>query len=153
LERRRIDVIRRLGGVCPRLEDVRDRSAAELFAQHRLQLRLEAADVVRQLDDGLEEAVVEGPDFDGVMRAVAFGGGVSESGHADDHAWPLVRSIANVFCREITFGSLVQPAREAQQAPDSWFQASSVALVAATPAARGRRASTGQRDSSEAALA
>jgi hypothetical protein len=43
-----------------------------------LQLRLQAADVVRELDDRLEEAVVERPDLDGVVRAVALGGGVSE---------------------------------------------------------------------------
>ena len=62
------------------------RAAAQVLAQSRFQLRLQAADRLRQLDDRLEKAVVERADLDGVVGAVTLGGGVSETGHADDHA-------------------------------------------------------------------
>ncbi len=75
-----------LGAVGAHLEDIGDRAAAEAFAEDGFELGLQAADIVGELDDGLEEAVVERADFDGVVGAVAFGGGVAETGHADNHA-------------------------------------------------------------------
>src|SRR5207249_3358872 len=56
------------------------------LAQRRFDLRLQARDVLRQLDDRLEESVVERTNLNGVVRAAALDGGVSKTCHADDHA-------------------------------------------------------------------
>src|SRR5947208_15882821 len=93
VQRLGIDLVGRLGGVRAHLEDERHRAAPELLAQEHLQLRLQAADGFRQLDDRLEVAVVERADFDGVVRAVFLGYGVTKSGHAYDHSASILRSV------------------------------------------------------------
>src|SRR6476661_3767524 len=59
LERLRINVIGGFSAVGAKLQDKSDRPAPEPFAEDAFQLRLQSADGVRQLYDGLEEAVVQ----------------------------------------------------------------------------------------------
>src|SRR5688572_31957470 len=50
LFRSRVDVVRGVGRVRAHLQDVRDRSATQRFAEHHFQLGLQAGDVLGELD-------------------------------------------------------------------------------------------------------
>src|SRR5262249_1499450 len=84
-ECRRVDVVCRLRAVTAHLQNERYRAPSQLLAQHRLDLRLQPGDIVRQLDDRLEIAVVQGSNLDRVMGAVELARRVAEPGHADNH--------------------------------------------------------------------
>jgi hypothetical protein len=82
----RIDVVSRLGAIRAHFEDVGDRSAPQPFAKKRFHFGFQAADIIGELDDRFEKAIVERADFDGVMRPAALGAGVAKTGHADNHS-------------------------------------------------------------------